>query len=228
MRPEAYHFRFHHLGTWQWIFDNRGYIGSLSATHLYLALSSVAIGLIVAIPLGVAAAQLRRVYGPILAVTTIVYALPSLAVFAFLVSVTGLSNLTVILPLAAYAVTILVRSVTDGLRSVSDEIRVAATAMGYGPFRRLVTVELPAAVPVVVAGLRLATVSSISLVTVGALIGIGGLGELFTAGENNNFPTEIIVGVIAVGFWALLFDALLVAAGRLLAPWARAQTRSPS
>lgn len=220
----AYHFTFHHLGPWQWFVDNLGYIGSLSATHLYLALVAVAIGLIVAVPLGVLGVRVRRTYEPILVVTTIVYALPSLAMFAFLVSITGLSNLTVIFPLAAYAVTILVRSVLDGLRNVSDDVRLAAAAMGYRPLRRLTTVELPAAVPVIIAGLRVATVSSISLVTVGALIGIGGLGQLFTAGENNDYPFEILIGVLAVAFWALLIDALLVLSGRLLAPWARRQS----
>jgi osmoprotectant transport system permease protein len=93
--------------------------------------------------------------------------------------------------------------------------------MGYGPLRRLVSVELPAAVPVIIAGLRVTTVASISLVTVGSLIGIGGLGQLFIAGENTDFITEILAGVVIVAFWAFLLDGLLLLSGRLLAPWAR-------
>jgi osmoprotectant transport system permease protein len=153
--------------------------------------------------------------------TTFIYSLPSLAVFAFLVSITGLSNSTVILPLAGYSLAILVRSVADGLDNVPEEVRIAATAMGYRPMRRLLTVELPAAVPVILAGLRIATVSSISLVTVGSLIGRGALGELFIDGENIGFKTEIICGIVLVAFWAFVFDGLLLLSGRVLAPWAR-------
>ena len=217
----ALSFVFHKVSGWQWVQDHLGYFWSLSVTHLYLALVAVALGLVVALPLGVLAARVPKAYPPVLAVTTILYSLPSLAVFAFLVGVTGLSDNTVILPLAAYALAILVRSIVDGLNNVPEEVRTAATAMGYRPWRRLVLVEMPAAAPVIVAGLRVATVASISLVTVGSLIGIGGLGQLFIAGENADFPTEIVAGVVIVALWALLFDGLLLAAGRLLSPWAR-------
>ena len=219
--PATFVFHPKKIGDWQWIGNHIGYFWSLSRTHLYLALVSVLLGLVVALPVGLLAARVPRAYGPILVVTTVLYSLPSLAVFAFLVSITGLTNNTVILPLAAYALAILVRSVADGLRNVPEEVRLAATAMGYRPLRRLLTVELPSAVPVVIAGLRVATVASISLVTVGSLIGIGGLGHLFTEGENNGFVTEIIAGTVIVALWALLFDALLLLTGRLLAPWAR-------
>lgn len=221
MRPAGYNFTFHKVGNWQWLLDHRSYFWSLSQTHLYMSLVSVLLGLVIALPLGVLAARVPRTYGPILAITTLLYSLPSLAVLAFLVGITGLTDNTVILPLATYALAILVRSVTDGLNNVSDEVRIAATAMGYGPLRRLMGVELPAAVPVIIAGLRVATVSSISLVTVGALIGIGGLGQLFIAGENSDYMTEILAGIVLVALWALVFDGLLVAGGRVMAPWAR-------
>jgi osmoprotectant transport system permease protein len=217
-------FTFHKVSDWQWITGHITYFWSLSRTHLYLALAAVFFGLLIALPLGALATQVPRSYPPILVVTTILYALPSLAVFAFLVGVTGLTDTTVIIPLTAYAVAILVRSVADGLRNVPEEVRVAAVAMGFRPLRRLVSVELPVAVPVIVAGLRVATVASISLVTVGSLIGIGGLGQLFIAGENSDFITEIIAGVVLVAFWALVFDGLLLLGGRLLAPWARRST----
>jgi osmoprotectant transport system permease protein len=219
--PAAFVYHPKKIGDWQWVGNHIGYFWSLSRTHLYLALVSVLLGLVVALPVGVLAARVPRTYGPILVVTTLLYSLPSLAVFAFLVSITGLTNNTVILPLAAYALAILVRSVADGITNVPEEVKTAATAMGYRPFRQLVSVELPAAVPVVIAGLRLATVASISLVTVGSLIGIGGLGQLFTEGENNDFITEVIAGTVIVALWALVFDGLLLLSGRLLAPWAR-------
>ncbi len=219
-------FKFHprKLSDWQWVTHNRHLFETLSRTHLYVAIVSVLIGLALALPIGMLAVQVRRTYGPILVFTTFVYALPSLAVFAFLLNYTGLSDWTLILPLAFYALAILVRSVTDGLNNVSEEMRIAATAMGYRPLRRLLTVDLPAAIPVVIAGLRVATVASISLVTVGSLIGIPGLGQLFTEGLNNDFITEIVTGLVLVAFWAILFDLLLVLIGWLLAPWARTST----
>lgn len=217
-------FEFHRISSWQWIENHLGYFWSLSRTHLYMALAAVVLGLVIALPVGILAARVPRAYPPILAFTTVLYSLPSLALLAFLVGVTGLTDNTVILPLALYSLALLVRSITDGLNNVPEEVRTAATAMGYGNWRRLVLVELPVAVPVIVAGLRVATVSSISLVTVGSLIGIGGLGQLFIAGENSDFPTEILAGVVIVAVWALLLDAVLLAAGKLLAPW----TRRPS
>jgi osmoprotectant transport system permease protein len=222
--PVSYNFTFHKVSNWDWIKGHIDYFWHLSRTHLYLALVSVLIGLLLALPIGALAARFPKTYGPILAITTVLYSLPSLAVFAFLVSVTGLTNNTVILPLSVYALAVLVRSVTEGFNNVPDELRVAATAMGYRSGRRLVAVELPVAVPVIMAGLRVATVASISLVTVGALIGIGGLGQLFTEGEDTNFLTEIIVGVVLVAMWALIFDGLLLLVGRVLSPWARRPT----
>lgn len=212
---------FHHVSGWQWVLGHLGLFWRDSMTHLYLALVSVLLGLLIALPLGIATSRRRRLYPAVLTLTTVLYALPSLAAFAFLVSITGLSDTTVILPLATYAVAILVRSVVDGLGSVSEDVRLAATAMGYRPIRRLLAVELPAATPIILAGLRIATVSSISLVTVGSLVGIGGLGQLFIDGENNNFVTEIVAGIVLVVFWALIFDGVLLLTQRWLTPWVR-------
>lgn len=221
LQPAGQTFHFHKVSGWQWVLNHLGWFWSLSLNHLYLALVPVVIGLAVALPLGVLAVRVSKTYGPLLATTTILYSLPSLAAFALLLPFTGLSNSTVIIPLSVYAATILVRSVADGLRSVPDEVRLAASAMGYGPLRRLAGVELPASLPVLVAGLRVATVASISLVTVGALVGKGGLGLLFTEGEQNAFLTEVVTGVVLVVLWALVFDILIVAAGRALTPWTR-------
>jgi osmoprotectant transport system permease protein len=209
------------VGDWSWIAAHISLFWSLSLTHLYVALAAVVLGFVVALPLGALAERAPKAYFAVLSVTTVLYAVPSLAVFAFLVGVTGLTDTTVILPLAVYALAIMVRSVADGLTGVSDEVRLAATAMGYRTVRRLWSVELPIAMPVIIAGLRVTTVASISLVTVGSLIGIGGLGQLFVAGENSEFITEIIAGVVIVAVLALICDGLLVLTGYLLAPWAR-------
>ncbi len=221
MRPVAQTFHFHKVGDWQWVSDHLGWFWSLSLDHLYLALVPVLIGLAAALPLGVMAVRASSTYGPLLGTTTVLYSLPSLAAFAVLLPFTGLSDSTVMIPLSVYATTILVRSVADGLRSVPEEVRLAASAMGYGQLRRLAGVELPASLPVLVAGLRVATVASISLVTVGALVGKGGFGLLFTEGEQNDFLTEVLAGVVLVVFWALVFDGLIVLSGWILTPWAR-------
>jgi osmoprotectant transport system permease protein len=217
----AFNFVFKKVSNWQWVLNHLHTFAAYSRTHLYIALVGVVIGLALALPIGVLASWYPRTYGPILAITTFLYSIPSLAVLAILLSVTGLTDNTVIIPLGIYAMVILVRSVADGLSSVPEEVRLAATAMGYRPLRRLVSVELPVAFPVIIAGLRIATVASISLVTIGSLIGIGGLGQLFIAGENAAFPTEIWTGVVLVVFWALLLDSLLLISGRMLTPWAR-------
>jgi len=221
VQPGTFTFHFHKVSDWAWLTGHIGYFWQLSQTHLYLALVSVAIALLLALPIGCLAARIPETYPPILAVTTVVYALPSLAVFAFLLSITGAGYNTVILPMSAYGLAVLVRSVAEGLNNVSDDVRIAATAMGYRSTRRLLTIELPAAVPVIIAGLRVATVSSISLVTLAYLIGIHTLGQLFIAGENTDFLTEILAGVVIVAMWALLFDGLLLLSGWVLAPWAR-------
>jgi osmoprotectant transport system permease protein len=224
MLVAAQTFHFHQQSDWGWVTSHFSLFWSLSRTHLYLALAAVALGFLIALPLGLLAVRVPQTYLPILAVTTVLYALPSLAVFAFLVGVTGLSDNTVILPLASYALAVLVRSVSTGLRNVPEQTRTAAVAMGYPPLRRLLSVDLPIAVPVIIDGLRVATVASISLVTVGSLIGIGGLGQLFIAGENSDFLTEVTAGVVVVAFWAVLCDGLWLVAGYLLAPWTRARS----
>jgi len=221
MKPGGLTFHFHKVSDWAWLTGHIGYFWQLSRTHLYIALVSVAIGLLLALLVGCLAARIPTTHPPILAVTTVLYAWPSLAAFAFLLSITGPSDTTVIIPLSAYAFALLVRSVTEGINNVPDDVRIAATAMGYRSMRRLLTIELPAAVPVIIAGLRVATVSSISLATVASLIGVSTLGQLFVAGENTDFLTEIIAGVVIVAMWALVFDGLLLLSGRMLTPWAR-------
>ncbi|MBW8484404.1 ABC transporter permease subunit [Actinomadura sp. PM05-2] len=187
-----------------------------------MSIVPVVLGLAVALPAGLACAQWRRLYAPVTAVTSALYALPAIAVFIVLIPFTGLTRTTVMIPLTLYTLSVLIPSVVDGLRSVPEHVRLSAVAMGYGPARRLATVELPIALPVVMSGLRIATVSNISLVSVGALLGQGGLGMLFTDGANRDFTTPIIVGIVLSVALALVADALLLLVQWLLTPWSRA------
>ncbi|MDH6575337.1 ABC transporter permease [Kitasatospora sp. MAP5-34] len=209
------------LVRWYWIGDHLAYLRDLALDHAVIALVPVLIGLLIAVPLGLTCARFPRLYQPLSAVFNVVYALPSLAVFVVLIPYTGLATrATVMVPLTCYAVAVLLPTTVDGLRAVPESVRQAATAMGYGPWHRLTAVELPASVPYLVSGLRVAAVSSISLAAVGALVGRGGLGYLFIDGFQRSFPTPIVAGIVLVAALALVTDLLLVLARRLLAPWA--------
>jgi osmoprotectant transport system permease protein len=209
------------LVRWYWIGDHLGYLGGLLADHAVIALVPVLIGLLLALPLGLACTRFPRLYQPLAAVFNVVYALPSLAVFVVLIPYTGLATrATVMIPLTFYALAVLLPTTVDGLRAVPDPVQQAATAMGYGPWHRLAAVDLPASVPYLVAGLRVAAVSSISLASVGALIGRGGLGYLFIDGFQRTFPTPIVAGIVLIAALALATDLVLLTARRVLAPWA--------
>lgn len=212
---------------WAWVADHLDLIWRQTGRNAYLGLLAVAIGLLVSLPLGVACARFRWLYAPISAVATALYAVPSLAFFVVLLDYTGLRDRTIVIPLTVYTLSILVPAVVDGLSNVPENVRQSATAMGFAPTRRLLTVELPIAVPVVIAGLRVATVSSLSLVSIGSLLGdnFGGLGYFFTQGFQLPFPTEIWVGIVAVVTLALVADLVLVMVGRLLTPWIRRRKR---
>lgn len=210
---------------WDWIARNWPMIWDLLVDNVVMAVLPAVFGLLLAVPVGLACARWRFLYQPTFGVLNVVYSLPSLAVFIVLIPITGLAErATVIIPLTFYALAVLVPAVVDGLGSVPDHVRQAAEAMGFRPLRRLLQVELPIAVPVVLAGLRVATVSSISLVSVGALIGRGGLGGLFITGWQLRFPTPIIVGIVLVVLLAVAADGLILLAQRLLTPWARARS----
>jgi osmoprotectant transport system permease protein len=187
------------------------------------------IGLVLAVPLGWLATRSRVARAVLIPSAGVLYTVPSLVLFIVLPGILGtriLDPINVVVALAVYTVALLVRSVADALAAVPSMVVAAATAMGFRPTRRFVSVELPLAVPVLIAGLRVATVSNISLVSVGALVGVGGLGQLFTQGFQNNFPTEILTGVILSLLIALLADALLLGVGRFATPWSRAGANS--
>jgi osmoprotectant transport system permease protein len=204
-----------------WVSQNTGLLWQLVGQNAFLGLMPVLFGTLIAVPLGVVCARWRWLYGPTLSGTSALYALPSLALFLVLLDYTGLSNATIIIPLTLFSLSILLPNVVDGLRSVPEPVRQAATAMGFSPLRRLVQVELPIAVPIVIAGLRVATVSSISLVSVGQLIGIGGLGYLLINGFQLGLYVEVYAGIVLIVMLALTADVVLVLTRRLLTPWQR-------
>lgn len=211
------------LVRWGWIGDHAGELAHYTGVHLRLGLLPVLFGLIISIPLGILCHRWRWLYPPVLTVNNILYSIPSLALFMIFVKYTGLTERTVMIPLTLYTLSVLVPNVVDGLASVPEPVRQAAIAMGFGPVRRVVQVELPIAVPVVIAGVRVAAVSSISLVAVGQLIGQGGLGYYITRGLQLDFPTPIVTAIVLIMLLALTTDALLVLAQRLLTPWSRSK-----
>ena len=207
--------------TWAW--DNREQVIDLTLTHAWLSAVPLALGFALAVPVGWYASRHRRLRGPLLSAGSILYSIPSLPLFVILPGIIGtpfLSPLNVVIALSVYAAAIMVRSATDAFTSVSPAVLDAATATGYSSGQRGLAVELPLAGPVLLAGLRVVSVSTVSLVSVGALIGVTSLGSLFTDGFKRDFGTEIVVGVVGIVVLALVFDALLVLAGRLLMPWA--------
>jgi osmoprotectant transport system permease protein len=195
-----------------------GYLGE----HVRLTVAAVLLGAVIALPLALVARRSRWLAGSVLGLSTLIYTIPSLAMFAFVAPVTGLSATTVLIGLVLYSLVILVRNFLVGLQSVPPDVQEAARGMGYGPGRLLWRVELPLALPAFMAGLRIATVSTVALVTVGVIVGHGGLGQLIVGGFNSNFyRAEIVTGSVGCVLLALVADLLLAGAERALTPWAR-------
>lgn len=213
-----------------WIADNIGLVLELALAHLWQSAIPIVLGFFLSLPLGWVAWRYRLVKGPVIVLTGLLYTIPSLALLILLPSIVGYSTrdpANLIVGLTIYAIAILVRAVADGLDSVDPAIRQSATAVGYGGLRRFWTVDFPLAAPVILAGLRVAGVSTISLATVGILVGVENLGYLFTNGLQRRIIAEVFAGVIAVVVLALLIDLLLLLAGRALMPWTRAM-KTPS
>jgi osmoprotectant transport system permease protein len=209
---------------WRWINRNLGYIGGLTAQHAILAVLPVLVALVVSIPLGFLVYRTGRAANAILSVLGVIYSIPSLALFVALPLVLGtsiLSPVNIAVALAIYSVALLVRSVVDGLRSVPVSVKQSASAIGFGGFGRLVKVELPLAMPVIFAGLRVVTVSNIALVSVAVVVGGGALGKLFDDGLRRNFFTPVIVGLVLTLLLALIADAIILLVQRGTLPWAR-------
>ena len=207
---------------WGWLDRNLDTVLEDLQEHIEIALIALVLGCVIAFPIGLIAYRWRVTYGPLLAITQILYTVPSLALFVLLINAVGLGQTPVIIGLTIYSLVILVRNLVEGLRAVPPDVIDAATAMGYRQTRRLFAIELPIALPAIIAGLRLACVSNISLVSVGALIGTGGLGQLFIHGFQIDNPIEIWTGIVVTILLALVLDLLIVFGGRLLTPWTRA------
>ncbi|MFB7270898.1 ABC transporter permease [Streptomyces sp. NPDC056244] len=190
--------------------------------HLRLTFSAVLLSLLIAVPLALAARRWRWAGAPVLAVTTILYTIPSLAMFSLLLPLYGLSASLVVAGLVLYSLTLLVRNILAGLRAVPEDTRQAARGMGYGPVRLVLAVELPLALPASLAGLRIATVSAVSLVTIGAIVGYGGLGNLIYEGMNTFFKAQVLTASVLCVLIAVVADLLLLGLQRLLTPWTRA------
>ncbi len=191
--------------------------------HLWITGVSVALALLVSFPLALLARRWRAAAGPVLGLTTVLYTVPSLAMYSLLLPVFGLSASVVVTGLVLYSLTILVRNILTGLDAVPEDVREAARGMGYGPLRLLFGVELPLALPALLAGLRIATVSAVSLTTVGAIVGYGGLGNLIYEGMKSLFKAQVLTASAICVVLAVAADLLLLGVQRLLTPWARAR-----
>ncbi len=209
---------------WDWVSNNiTDEILPALIGHIYLSFVSVAIALLISLPIGILASRYRKAYPPVTFITGLLFSIPSLALFALLVSVPGLGlgSTTVIIALVSYSLLVLIRNVVAGIDSVPEETKDAARGMGFTNRQILFRVELPLALPVIVAGIRIATVTIIGIATIGAYISGGGLGELIFTGISRNFPTRVIVGAVLATLLAVLADLTLLAVERYLRPWAR-------
>lgn len=197
--------------------------------HVWITVASVAIGVAVSLPLALLARRWRFLAGPVLGLTTVLYTIPSLAMFSLLLPLFGLSASLVVTGLVLYSLTVLVRNILAGLRAVPEDVRDAAKGMGYGPLRLLWEVELPLALPALLAGVRITTVSTVALTTVGAIVDYGGLGSLILDGLDTDFKAQVLTASVLCVLLALVADLLLLGLQRWLTPWTRTpRIRRPS
>jgi osmoprotectant transport system permease protein len=211
-----------------WVLDHLDELGLRTIQHFGLAALAVGVGFVLSLGLSIVAVRIRLTLAPILTISGILYTIPSLALFAALVPVTGLSLLTAEVPLVLYTLLIFVRNIVAGLDGVPADVAEAADGMGYPGRTRLLRVELPLALPLIVAGIRLASVSTIGLVTISGILGdrFGGLGFFIFEGYRRSFTTEILAGAVPSVLLALAVDRLLVTAGARWTPWATARSGS--
>jgi osmoprotectant transport system permease protein len=209
--------------SWRYVHDNLSGLLDALREHATLTAEAVVLAAVVAIPLAILAYWYRALTGPILAFSGVLYTIPSLALFAVLAPFVGVGRSTVLIGLVLYALLVIVRNTLAGLTQVPEDVKEAAAGMGYGRFARLLRIELPLALPGIVTGLRLATVSTVALVTVGVLVGHGGLGQLISAGFRANYRAELGTATLLCVVLALVLDLILATAGRLLTPWTRSR-----
>lgn len=212
-----------------WLRDNWAEVWGLFLTHAAMSAPPIIAGLLIAVPLGFLAHRFRWGRGVLLTVAGLLYTIPSLALIVAMPLLLGtkiLNPLNLVVALTMYAVALLVRTVAEAFDQVQTPVIDAAVGVGYGPWQRFWEVQLPLAGPVIVAGVRVVSSSTVSLVTLGALVGMSGLGYLFTDGTQRGFPTEILIGIVGTVLIALIFDLIIVAVGRALMPWTRPRRRA--
>ena len=213
---------------WDWVFDHLDLIWEKVSEHLVLTGIALGVGLVVSLALSLVALRFPRTYAPITWVTGVLYTIPSLALFAFLVPITGFTILSAEIGLVSYTLLILIRNIVAGIQGVDPAIKEAALGMGYGRRRLFLEIELPLALPVILAGVRIAAVTTIGLVTITALIGQGGVGYFILNGLSRFFDTEIVLGTALSVILAVVVDLALVVAERLLTPWAERRATVPA
>lgn len=214
--------------TMTWVSNNLDLILELTLTHLLLSAIAIALSFVISVPIGWAAHRWRGARAPTLVITGLLYAIPSLPLLIVLPVIFGFSArspVNIVVALTLYGVALMARQVADGFDSVNRDVVQSAVALGYSSWRRFLTVEFPLAGPVMLAGLRVVAVSTISLLTVGSVIGITSLGLLFTDGLARGIEAEVLTGIVVTVALALVVDALLVIAGRALMPWSVRRTR---
>ncbi len=207
-----------------WVLSHLGYVWSLALAHMGLCVPAIVVGFLVSVPLGYWASRSRAARGVLLVLGNVAYTIPGIALLVLVPVLLGLPIINptnTVLALLLYAVAIMIRSAADAFAAVSPDVRQSAIAQGFSPAQRFRRVELPLAGPVLLAGLRVVSVSTISLATVSALVGVSSLGELFTDGYQRQFLTEDLTGLVAVLLLAAVFDLILAGTGRVLMPWTR-------
>ena len=210
---------------WDWIVANLDDIGERTWEHVLMTVIAVVVGFVISFSLSLLIVRRRRLYGPIIGLSGVLYAIPSLGLFALLIPLTGVTLLTAEVALVSYTLLILIRNIVAGFDGVPREVVESAVGMGYGPWQLLWRVQLPLALPTIVAGLRIATVTTVGLVAVTALIGQSNLGSLIVQrGIRASFPTAIMVGAFGSVLLGLLADLGFIALQRRLTPWARARS----
>lgn len=213
----------------RWFIDNFDFIAGLTGKHIVLSVIPIVAGLAIALPTGWLASRNVRLRAILLSIGGVMYSIPSLPLFVVLPTMIGtgiLDPFNVVFALSLYAAALLIRACADAFSAVSPDVLDAASAAGYSPAQRFFTVELPLAGPVLLAGLRVVSVSTVSLVSIGALIGVSSLGSLFTDGFQRGFGTEIWIGMTLIVLVALVFDAILVILARIFMPWNAVLTKT--
>ena len=208
-----------------WVVENADVLARRIGEQLFITGIAIVVGFVLSFAVALLVRRYPRLYGPVLGLTGLFYSIPSIALFVLLIPITGLSLLTAEIALVGYAMVILIRNIVTALRSVPPEVLEAADGMGYTPSQRLWRVEVPIAVPIIVAGLRIATVTIMGLVTIATLIGMGGLGYLIVnIGIRQRFPTATLMGVALLVVLSVIIDALLLLGQRRLTPWSEARS----